>query len=232
MTEALYRADPYLKSCQAKAIKVAGDQVMLDQTVFFAASGGQPGDQGSLRNSEIDAKVVDAYYDRDSGVIIHKVAGEVEQGASLIATLDWTRRYLLMRTHTALHLLCAAMKFPVTGGRVGLGAGRLDFDMPDPPDKAALQARLDELVASEAPVQTRWVDQAYLGANPDLVRTMAVRPPADQAKVSLVEIEGIDLQACGGTHVQNVSEVGRVLLGKIEKKGRLNRRVAIEVIDG
>ena len=232
MTEALYRDEPYLKSCQAKAVRVCGDEVVLDKTVFYAAAGGQPGDQGSLRNSAVDVRVLDTCHDADGDVIVHKVDGAIEPGSCLIATLDWNRRHLLMRTHTALHLLCAAVGLPVTGGRVGAGSGRLDFDMPEPPGREALQAKLDELAASAAAVTTRWVDQAYLEANPELVRTMAVAPPKGQAKVSLVEIDGIDLQACGGTHVKNVAEIGAIRLGKIEKKGRLNRRVSIEVADG
>ncbi|MBF2735628.1 MAG: alanyl-tRNA editing protein [Betaproteobacteria bacterium AqS2] len=230
MTAALYRDDPYLKTCQAKVLQADADGVVLDRTVFFAASGGQAGDRGRLLCGEDEVEVSDTVH--ASGGIRHLAAAALPVGADVIASLDWERRHLLMRTHTALHLLCAAVGLPVTGGRVDAGSGRLDFDMPEPPDREAVAARLAEFVAADAPVRTRWIAAAELAERPELVRTLAAPPPADAAKVSLVEIEGIDLQACGGTHVRSTAEIGRVELGKVEKKGRRNRRFAIRLADG
>ncbi len=232
MTEALYRDDPYLKTCQAKVVRSDDEGVVLDRTVFFAAGGGQPGDIGTLRIGDREVEVTDAVRGRGESAIRHVVAEPVEEGAEVTATLDWQRRHLTMRTHTALHLLYAALKAPVTGGRMDPGRGRLDFDLPDPPDREAAEARIAEFVAADAQVRTEWVGREYLESNPELVRTMAVKPPADQAKVSLVVIDGIDTQACGGTHVRSTAEVGKVRIAKVEKKGRLNRRVVIEIADG
>ena len=232
MTESLYRDDSYLRSCQAKAVRTDDGSVILDQTVFYAAGGGQPGDTGTLRFADQEVTVTDTIRDREENQIRHLVTAKVDQGTELIATLDWPRRFLTMRTHTALHLLYAAVKLPVTGGRMTPGRGRLDFDMPDPPDRDAIQARLTELVAANAAVTTRWVDWDYLDANPEMVKTMAIKPPRGTGMVSLVDIADIDIQACGGTHVRTTGEVGEIRLVKVEKKGRINRRIIIEVVDG
>ena len=231
MTEALYRDEPYLKACQAQVLRGDPGSVTLDKTVFYAAGGGQPGDTGTLRFGDSEAAVTDTVRERGESAIRHKVDGMIELGTNVIATLDWQRRYLTMRTHTALHLLFAAVQLPVTGGRMTPGRGRLDFDMPEPPDRDRIEERVAELVASDAPVSTQWVDWDYLDDNPDLVKTMAVRPPRDQAKVSLVVIEGIDTQACGGTHIKSTAEVGTVRIVNVKKKGRINRRMVIEVSD-
>ena len=232
MTEPLYRDDPYLKSCQATVVRCDEGSVTLDQTVFFAAGGGQPGDTGTLRFGEYELAVTDTVRKRGESAIRHVVEGDAEQGASVIATLDWPRRHLTMRTHTALHLLYAAVRMTVTGGRMDPGRGRLDFDMPDPPDRDEIEGKVAGMVAADAPVRTRWVDWDYLYANPELVKTMAVKPPRDQPRVSLVEIGDFDIQACGGTHVKSTAEVGTVRIAKVEKKGRINRRIVIEVADG
>ena len=232
MTEALYRDDPYLKACQAKVIRFADNCATLDRTVFFAAGGGQPGDVGTFRFADSDIAVTDTFREKGDPAIKHVIDGEIEQDTNVIATLDWNVRHKTMRIHTALHLLYAAVQMTVTGGRMTPGRGRLDFDMPEPPDRSAIEQRIAEFVSMDAAVSTKWVDREYLDSNPDLVKTMAVKPPSDQASVSLVVIDGIDTQACGGTHVRSTAEVGKVRIVKVEKKGRLNRRIVIELEDG
>lgn len=233
MTTLLYRDDAYLKTCQAKVLRAGEGRIVLDRTVFFAASGGQPGDRGRLHCGELELQVDDTVHDtEDTGSVCHLIAaGEAPAvGTDVIASLDWERRHLLMRTHTALHLLCAAVGVPVTGGRIEAGNGRLDFDMPEPPDRAAIAARLDEYVARDAPVATRWIDWEELDQRPELVRGVHL-PPRGTGRVSLIDIEGIDVQACGGTHVKSTGEVGKIELGKVEKKGRNNRRFAVRLAD-
>ena len=153
------------------------------------------------------------------------------RGDAVTARLDWERRYARMRVHTALHLLSVVLPFPVTGGAIGDGDGRLDFDIPEAGlDKGALTERLNELVARDAPVRERWITDAELDANPGLVKTMTVKPPRGAGRVRLVEIEGIDLQPCGGTHVRSTGEIGRVAVTDIEKKGKQNRRVRLALV--
>jgi misacylated tRNA(Ala) deacylase len=149
-------------------------------------------------------------------------------GQRVTARIDWDRRYKLMRMHTALHLLSVVFPFPVTGGSVGEDKGRLDFDMPDVPENLSeLEARLNELVAGNHPVTAEWITDEDMAANANLIKTMKVKPPMGQGRVRLIRIGDVDLQPCGGTHVRNTSEIGPLRLGKIEKKGAINRRVAI-----
>ena len=237
MTEQLYRTDAYLRDCEARVLAVNGrGGIVLDRTVFYAAAGGQPGDQGVL---EIEGggrcPIATTVYDADKTTIVH-VAAEGStlpaSGAGVRAVLDWDVRSRLMRMHTCLHLLCALVRFPVTGGQVGTEEGRLDFDIEDASavDKDALAAGLNELIAADHPVSERWISDAELEANPGLVRTMAVKPPMGSGRVRLVAIgEGgsVDLQPCGGTHVRRTGEIGRVAMTRIEKKGKLNRRIRV-----
>ena len=230
MTRELFREDGYLRRCAATVVAVVDSGIVLDATVFYAEAGGQPGDTGVLRRADGSAVVIaDTRKDRDSGAHLHvPVVGSVlpAVGESVDAEIDWDRRHRLMRMHTGLHLLCAAVAGGVTGGSVGTDRGRLDFDLPDQVlDKDRIEAELNRLLAEDHPLATRWISDEELAASPDLVRTMSVRPPAGQGRVRLIEIAGVDLQPCGGTHVRSTGEVGRVRVGKIEKKGRHNRRV-------
>ena len=237
MTEQLYRADAYLRDCAARVLAVnARGGIVLDRTVFYAAAGGQPGDKGAL---EIEGggscPIATTVYDDDRKTIVHvPLAGSAapSPGQAVRALLDWEVRSRLMRMHTCLHLLCALVKFPVTGGQVGAEEGRLDFDIEDAAavDKDALTARLNELIAADHPVGERWITDAELEANPGLVRTMAVKPPVGSGRVRLVAIGengAVDLQPCGGTHVKRTGEIGRVAVTRIEKKGKLNRRIRV-----
>jgi len=232
MTRELFREDAYLQRCEAVVVRAGEGGVVLDRTVFYPTGGGQPGDRGVLRTRDgREIPIVDTRMDRGSGEVLHvpdEGAMLPEPGAAVVAEIDWERRYRLMRTHTALHLLSALVPGAVTGGQVGEGRGRLDFAVGrEALDREALQAELDRLVAGDLPVRVRWVEESELDANPELVRTLSVRPPRGLGRVRLVEIEGVDLQACGGTHVARTGEIGRVIAGRVENKGRQNRRVHI-----
>lgn len=236
--ELVFREDAYAQSCDATVTAVDEKGVWLDKTVFYAEGGGQPGDAGVLVASDgTEYPVLNAVKGDgpDTSVcVLGEGAAAPAVGDVVTGRIDWTRRHRLMRMHTAMHLLCAAVPAGVTGGQVGLEKSRLDFDIGDSTlDKEAIQAALDAAQAKDAAVSYRWIDDAELDANPDLVRTMSVQPPRSGGRVRLVEIgEGaVDLQPCGGTHVKHVSEIGRIVVGKIENKGKRNRRVNIRLED-
>jgi misacylated tRNA(Ala) deacylase len=234
VSELLFRADAYQTAADCRIIgHTAEGGLVVDRTVFYATGGGQPGDSGVL--------------DWSGGRMPIATALKVEGGVALVPAepmamppvgttarqlIDWGRRYRHMRVHTALHLLSVVIPLPVTGGQIASDRGRLDFDMPDPPgDVAALEEALNALIERDLTVSEEWISDAALEANPALVKTLSVRPPSGQGQVRLVRIADgtarIDLQPCGGTHVRRTGEIGRVEIGKIEKKGRQNRRVSI-----
>lgn len=239
-TDPLFRTQPYARTCTATVLSSDPDGgVVVADAIFYPSGGGQPGDSGWL--------------DWDGGRITLTDTRKAEGGVALIAepgsplppplpppgadvtlTLDWDRRHLHMRVHTALHLLSVVMPHPVTGGQIGAGKGRLDFDLPEAPeDKDAIEAALNALIARDLPVTEDWITDAQLEANPGLVKTMSVKPPTGQGRVRLIRIgagaDQVDLQPCGGTHVARTGEIGPVTLGKIEKKGRQNRRVTLHL---
>ncbi len=233
MSEAVFRNDPYCRTleCRVSAVNERGG-IVLDRTIFYPTGGGQPGDSGILRLGDgTDILIATTVKGETAGEIIHVPAeGQPTPAAGEEATLilDWERRHRHMRMHSCLHLLSAVLPYPVTGGSVGAAKGRLDFDIAEAGlDKEAITARLKEMIAADRPVTTRWISDEELAAQPELVKTMAVKPPSGQGKVRLVEIEGLDLQPCGGTHVASTGEIGAVKVAKIEKKGRQNRRVSI-----
>ena len=232
MTELLFRDDGYLRSCAARVTEADGRGIRLDRTVFYPNGGGQPGDTGVLRlASGAPVAIVDTVKGDGPDEVVHVPApGSAlpEPGAEVIAEIDWERRHRLMRMHTCLHLLCAVVPGAVTGGQVSDGRGRLDFDVPGAAlDKEAITARLNALIAEGHPVAARWIGDDELARQSELVRTMSVKPPTGTGRVRLMEVAGIDLQPCGGTHVKNTAEIGRVAVTKIESKGRQNRRVNI-----
>ena len=234
MTELLFRDDAYLATCEARVVGTVEGAVLLDRTVFYPLGGGQPGDAGEfLLDDGRTLGVADTRKGDGGADVLHVLAAGTEPppiGAPVTAQLDWQRRYRLMRAHSSLHLLCRAVDGAVTGGQVGELKGRLDFDVPDPTlDKDAIERAIMEWVTADRPIRARWIADAELAQRPELVRTMSVNPPTGHGQVRLVEIEGVDLQACGGTHVRSTSEIGRVTVTRIEKKGRQNRRVAIEL---
>lgn len=234
-THELFRDDAYASTCDATVVGTGNGTVTLDRTVFYPAAGGQPGDHGRLVVDGTAFAIVDTRKGEAPGTILHVAAPDAAlpaPGTRITAELDWDRRHRLMRMHTALHLLCRAVDAAVTGGQIGDGSGRLDFDIPEPSlDKEAIAARLNAWVADDRPVSARWIEADELDRRPELVRTLSVRPPRGAGRVRLVEIEGVDLQACGGTHVRRTGEIGPLTLVKIEKKGRQNRRVTIAFAD-
>ena len=235
MTALLFRDDPYARECEAIVVGVTEQGIVLDRTVFYPQGGGQPGDVGVLADGDgRELAIANAVYGADRASIVHvPAAGSAPftAGQRVTARLDWARRHARMRVHTALHLLSVVLPYPVTGGAIGDGDGRLDFDIPEAGlDKGELTDRLNALAARDAAVHERWITDTELDAKPELVKTMAVKPPRGAGRVRLVEIEGIDLQPCGGTHVRSTGEIGRVAVTDIEKKGKQNRRVRIALI--
>lgn len=231
-TRELFREDSYLQSTTATVTRCRDGVVFLDQTIFYPLGGGQPGDTGSISWDGTSVKVADTrYVDGDIGHILEEDAPVPETGTEVELELDWERRYRHMRMHTAMHLLGSILRFGVTGGNISTQKSRLDFDMEDTIDKEAVAAALAELVAGDHAVTCRWITEGELDANPDLVRTMSVQPPRGKGSIRLLDIEGVDLQPCGGTHVRSSAEVGAVRVGKVEKKGRHNRRVNIHLDD-
>jgi len=232
MTEALFQQDAYLTTCPARVIEAGDDGIVLDRTVFYPTGGGQPGDRGWLRFDGQQVVIETTRYRRDDGAIIHVPA----QGAALLpagteveAEIDWDLRHRHMRMHTCLHLLGSVLQFPVTGGQVGADKSRLDFDMPEVPDKDEVNRALNALIEADHPVTSRWIDEADL--DPALIRTMSVKPPSGVGRIRLLDIPGVDLQPCGGTHVRSSAEIGPAEVTKIEKKGRQNRRVHVVLTD-
>lgn len=240
-TEPLFRDDPYLRDCEAEIVAV-NDRggIVLDRTVFYATSGGQPGDLGRLVVGEQAVPIGATIYGDDKSEIVH-VPAEAESlpgsGAAVRAEIDWTRRHRHMRMHTALHLMCSLIPFAVTGGSIGTEESRLDFDIAEAGavDKDDLTERLNALVEADHRVSTRWISDQELGDSPELVRTMSVKPPTGSGRVRLVAVGAdgsVDLQPCGGTHVRSTGEIGRLMITKIEKKGRQNRRVRLAFANG
>jgi misacylated tRNA(Ala) deacylase len=233
----LFRDEPYRREAEARVLAASPTGVALDAVLFYPRGGGQPGDRGKFFLADgTEIEIVDTVYDAD-GLTIHPApapgAPLPTVGDSVVARLDWETRYKRMRAHTALHLLSVVLPFPVTGGSVGDGEGRLDFDSGDAVvDKAEVEARLNALIVADAEVRTRWISDEELAANPGLVKTMSVKPPTGAGRVRLVEIVGLDLQPCGGTHVARTSEIGRAIVVGVEKKGRINRRVRIALETG
>lgn len=232
VTELLFRTDAYLRTNTASVVGIDAGQIQLDRTVFYPLGGGQPGDRGILQTAEGQIfRVTDTRKGDVPNSIIHLVEGDtapLTKGASVIATLDWEYRYRLMRMHTCMHLLCAIVPGAVTGGQISDGKARLDFDVPgDSLDKDEITARLNALIQGNHMVEARWITDEELASKPEMVRTMSVKPPTGTGRVRLLDIVGVDLQPCGGTHVLNTGEIGPVAVTKIENKGRQNRRINV-----
>jgi misacylated tRNA(Ala) deacylase len=240
MTELLFRSDAYARACQATVLAVTDrGGIVLDRTVFYATAGGQPGDRGEMAlNGGQRIAIATAVYGEPDTDVVHVAASPThlpEPGSTVEATIDWDTRHRHMRVHTALHLLCALVPFPVTGGGIAPDGGRLDFDMHDPSavDKERLTAELNRLIGENHPVSERWVAAGDLDAQ--MVRTMSVKPPTTSGRIRLVaigEAGAIDLQACGGTHVRSTGEIGPVKVEKIENKGKQNRRIRLALVSG
>ena len=230
MVEELFRQDAYIKETDATVTGVEERGVRLDRSIFYPTGGGQPGDTGLLRWDGGEARIVDSIK-ADGGDVLHVLAPDAprpEVGTKVHTTLDWERRHMHMRMHTALHVMSAVIKGNVTGGQVGVDKSRLDFNLEgEIPTKEWVTEEVNKLIALDRPVTQQWVTDEELTSRPELVKTMSVRPPMGAGRVRLLSIEGVDLQACGGTHVARSGEIGRVECIKIENKGKMNRRFII-----
>jgi misacylated tRNA(Ala) deacylase len=230
MTEWLFLQDAYLHHCTARVVEASPDGVVLDRTVFYPMGGGQPGDSGTLEAPDGRRWQVVDTRKGEAGRILHRLA----EGSTpptppeqVEAVLDWQRRHLHMRMHTGLHLLGSVLRYGVTGGQVASDRSRLDFDTQDEIDAARVNEALAALVEADRPVSCRWITDEELDAQPDLVRTLSVQPPRGAGRVRLLDIVGVDLQPCGGTHVRSTGEVGRLVVTRVENKGRRNKRVYV-----
>lgn len=231
MTERVYEQDAYLRQIDAEVVAVREDAVVLDRTVFYARGGGQPGDSGVLVLPSGESLAVRDTVKGEGDEILHLV-GTMSilpaPGDCVQAQIDWERRHLHMRMHTCLHLLCALVDAPVTGGNLNDQKGRLDFDLPESTvDKTSLTAALNEFIQSGIDTSLEWITDDELAAKPELVKTMSVQPPTGTGSIRLLRVGEVDLQPCGGTHVANTREIGAVRVSKIEKKSRLNRRISV-----
>jgi misacylated tRNA(Ala) deacylase len=226
MADLLFRENPYLKACEATVVAVNGNAIELDRTVFYPLGGGQAGDTGRIG----PWRVIDTRKGASGDSVLHLLEPDAKPqvGMKIPLEIDWERRHRLMRLHTALHLLGAVVKAPVTGGRIGDDKAHLDFDIEmEKLVKEAIETRLNELVKENLETQPRWITDAELDARPELVKTMSVAPPRGEGRVRLLEIPGVDLQACGGTHVKNTAEIGRLAVARIRSEGKRNKRVTL-----
>ena len=224
----IFRSDPYLSASEAMVVAVLEEGLILDKTVFYPEGGGQPGDIGRIANNIYEADVKNTI--KSTNGILHLTdnkLGAISEGDNVKIDIDWERRYSLMRMHTALHILCSIVDGAVTGGSVGSQKSRLDFDIPgERPDKESLTQELMEIVDRNYPVTSSWISDQELQQNPNLIRTMSVKPPTGTGQVRMIRIgDNIDFQPCGGTHVKSTGEVGKIKINKIENKGKQNRRI-------
>jgi len=233
VTIKLYTDDAYLTSNDSIVESLKDNEVVLESTVFYPVGGGQPGDTGALSWENKQAEVINTYCD-ESGSIRHILSEDSALpaiGQKITASIDWERRYMHMRMHTGLHLLGSILQYGVTGGNISSVKSRLDFDMEETVDKEAVSAKLQQLIAEDHSISSIWITPETLKEQPELVRTMSVKPPETNENIRLLKIGDIDLQPCGGTHLKSTIEVGKIKIGKVEKKGKRNRRVNIELLD-
>ena len=233
--ESIFRDDSYVKSCEATVTAVDDKGIYLDRTVFYPTGGGQPGDIGTFQTQDgVEISIIEARKGSEHDSVFHIPAEgspTIEVGTQVTATLDWERRHRFMRMHTCMHILSAVLQYPVTGGQVSDGKGRLDFDISDVTlDKAEITAELNRLIEQDQEVSMEWITDDELAAQPELVKTMSVQPPTGAGHVRLIKVEGLDLQPCGGTHVARTGEIGPVEVTKIQNKGKQNRRVSIALL--
>ena len=229
----LYIEDPYLKEFKAEIVNININQITLDQTAFYAKSGGQPGDVGQLTINRNTIKIIDTIKDQENN-IIHIAENNIELaiGEKIQGTINWDKRYKHMRMHSALHLLCSVIPLDVTGGQIGYDKSRLDFNAQDYKiEKEEIENNINILVKKDHEISYQWITNDELEQQPELVRTMSVKPPKINGKIRLVKISNVDLQPCGGTHVKSTAEIGEIKIVKIENKGKMNRRVNLLIND-
>ena len=233
MTIKLYTDDAYLASNDSIVESLKNNEVVLESTVFYPVGGGQPGDTGTLSWENNQAEVINTYCDKTGSIrhVLSENSSLPAIGQTITASINRERRYLHMRMHTGLHLLGSILQYGVTGGNISSVKSRLDFDMEETVDKEAVDAQLQQLIAEDHPISSTWITQEILKEQPELVRTMSVKPPETNESIRLLKIGDIDLQPCGGTHLKSTIEVGKIKIGKVEKKGKRNRRVNIVLMD-
>lgn len=229
--------DAYQTDIDTQVVRLDGNQLVLADTIFYPHGGGQPGDSGELIVGDQRIAIVDTRYSQDRSVIEHHLdeaesaSLSLSEGDTVTLILNWARRHRHMRMHSCLHLLCHLIKDPVTGGNVGTDLSRAEFDLSEPLDKAELEARLNATIAEGAAVSTEWLPESILDEQPELVRTMSVQPPRGHGAIRMVRVEGLDYQPCGGTHVRDIAEIGRVRIPSIKSKGKQNKRINVELVD-
>ena len=231
ITSEIFKDDPYKKECEAQILDFGDNWIILDQTVFYAEGGGQLGDTGLIKAGQKELQIENTIKEDDLIKHIFNSKFDFEIGDNVTCIIDWDRRYKLMKMHTSLHLLCSLVNAKVTGGSVGDGKGRLDFNLDFKPNKEELKDNLNDLIQGNHDITISWISAQELDKNPNLVKTMSVLPPRTNGSIRMVRIgDNIDYQPCGGTHVKNTSEIGLVEINKVENKGKLNKRVAISLV--
>ena len=231
ITSEIFRDEPYKKECEARILGFGVNWIILDQTVFYAEGGGQLGDTGFIKAGKKEIQIENTIKEDNKIKHIFNSKFNFEIGENVTCIIDWDRRYKLMKMHTSLHLLCSLVNAKVTGGSVGDGKGRLDFNLDFKPNKEELKDNLNELIQGNHDITISWISAQELDKNPNLVKTMSVLPPRTNGSIRMVRIgDNIDYQPCGGTHVKNTSEIGLVEINKVENKGKLNKRVAISLV--
>ena len=236
MTEKIFYQDSYQKTHSTKVVEVVEDGIVLESTIFYPLGGGQPGDTGSLIIGEKNYRVTDTRFDKDRINIVHFLDADdlshIQAGGKVDMQLDWQRRHRLMRMHTSMHLMCYLIPAQATGGSIGETESRIDFDLQGlEVDKEDLTSRINELIQQDIPLTISSITDQELDSNPSLVRTMSVQPPRGQGTVRTINIENIDYQPCGGTHVKSTGEIGEVVITKLKNKGKQNKRISLALVN-
>ena len=228
----LFIEDSYLKDFDATILNIDSNKIILDRTAFYAKSGGQPGDIGKIILNGKEINIIDTVYDNKQNILhVCENSNDLKIDEKIKGKINWEIRYKHMRMHTALHLLCSLIPYDVTGGQISYEKSRLDFNADDKIEKEEIENKINQLVKDDHEISYQWITLEELDNQPDLVRTMSVKPPRTNNKIRLVKIGSIDLQPCGGTHVKRTNEIGNIKIGKIENKGKMNRRVNLSISD-
>ena len=228
----LFIEDSYLKDFDATILNIDSNKIILDRTAFYAKSGGQPGDIGKIILSGKEINIIDTVYDNKQNIIhVCENSNDLKIDEKIKGKINWEIRYKHMRMHTALHLLCSLIPYDVTGGQISYEKSRLDFNADDKIEKEEIENKINQLVEDDHEISYQWIKLEELDNQPDLVRTMSVKPPRTNNEIRLVKIGNVDLQPCGGTHVRRTKEIGNIRIGKIENKGKMNRRVNLSISD-
>ena len=228
----LFIEDSYLKDFDATILNIDSNKIILDRTAFYAKSGGQPGDIGKIILNGKEINIIDTVYDNKQNILhVCENSNDLKNDEKIKGKINWEIRYKHMRMHTALHLLCSLIPYDVTGGQISYEKSRLDFNADDKIEKEEIENKINQLVEDDHEISYQWIKLEELDNQPDLVRTMSVKPPRTNNEIRLVKIGSIDLQPCGGTHVRRTKEIGSIRIGKIENKGKMNRRVNLSISD-